>query len=61
MKLSATKGGRTADEDFLQPDVPAYGDEREYPQPRDADEELLEREADEEDEEAGAAPEEHIG
>jgi hypothetical protein len=51
-----------ADEDFLQPDVPAYGDEREYPQPPDADEELLEREAREEEEEAGAtAPEEHIG
>jgi hypothetical protein len=53
-----------ADEDFLHPDVPAYGDEGEYPQPRDADEELLEREAHEEEEEeaAGAtAPEEHIG
>jgi hypothetical protein len=51
-----------AGEDFLQPGVPAYGDEREYPEPRDADEELLEREAHEEEDEAGAtAPEEHIG
>jgi hypothetical protein len=51
-----------ADEDFLQPDVPAYSDEGEYPQPRDADEELLEREAHEEEEAAGAtALEDHIG
>jgi hypothetical protein len=29
-----------ADDDFLQPDVPDYGDEREHPQARDVDEEL---------------------
>lgn len=50
-----------AGEDFLQPDVPAYGDEREYPEPRDADEELLEREAHEEEEAGATAPEEHTG
>jgi hypothetical protein len=48
-----------ASDDFLQPDVPEYGDEREYPQARDVDEELPEREP--EGEEGAIAPEEHIG
>jgi hypothetical protein len=34
-----------ASDDFLQRDVPEYGDDREYPQPRDADEDLADREA----------------
>ena len=48
-----------ADDDFLEPDVPDYGDEDEYPRARGVDEELP---AGEQDEGTGAvAPEEHIG
>jgi hypothetical protein len=47
-----------ATDDFLEPDVPEYGDEREYPQARDVDEELPEGDT---ADEGPLAPEEHIG
>jgi hypothetical protein len=47
-----------ATDDFLEPDVPD-DEEGEYPEARDVDEELPEREA--EGEEGPLAPEEHIG
>jgi hypothetical protein len=35
-----------ASDDFLQRDMPEYGEDREYPDPRDADEDLPGQEAD---------------
>jgi hypothetical protein len=48
-----------AGDDLLKPDVPEYGDDDEYPQPRGVDEDLPDTEA--EETEGGITPEEHIG
>jgi hypothetical protein len=59
MKAAVDERRRMVGDDFLEPDVPEYGDERAVPQVRDGDEELPER--DPEGEEGLLAPEEHIG